>query len=417
MHTEDWRYVKVAPNIFIRGNIYYLIKQVNKKRQRFQLAAKTVGQAVDEAAQLKVRAHKTVNNPFFDARVDHPLGAVLERFFIHKISRGEWRESTKRGYAQIYNNFKKFIGLDRPVTLIRAADLQRWYDQEGRRAKVAPRRKARRGKNIPPPPAVAPLASESRATYWNAIRTFFNWAYQQKIIAEKITAGVVVPRVSATARQEFYDFTARDRIVSAALKQPRAELALVILLGFHAGLRRAEIDHARPEWLDLTRRVIHVRNLPPAEAARLNLDAFATKNGRERSVPMSSAIHKFFSAHAPQAPYLIAPDKRHRGKNRYRYDMRRPVEEFLAAQGGAWRGFHVMRRTFASLLASTGQVTLYEIAKWLGDTITVTEKNYAHLLPLSHRIDAGLQTPAIFDAPTPAAPHPAPAGDTPVAAQ
>jgi hypothetical protein len=84
---------------------------------------------------------------------------------------------------------------------------------------------------------------------------------------------VVIPKVSATARREFYDFTQRDRIVSAALEQPRADLALVKLLGFHAGLRRAEIDHARPEWLDLSRRVIHVRNLPPAEATRLTLAA------------------------------------------------------------------------------------------------------------------------------------------------
>jgi hypothetical protein len=46
----------------------------------------------------------------------------------------------------------------------------------------------------------------------------------------------------------------------------------------------------------------------------------------------------------------------------------------------AWVTPHVMRHTFASLLASQG-VSLYKIAKWLGDTLATTEKHYAHPVP------------------------------------
>jgi site-specific recombinase XerD len=47
---------------------------------------------------------------------------------------------------------------------------------------------------------------------------------------------------------------------------------------------------------------------------------------------------------------------------------------------------HIMRHTFASLLAIKG-VSLYKIANWPGDTLATTEKHYAHLLPTDPDIE------------------------------
>ena len=52
----------------------------------------------------------------------------------------------------------------------------------------------------------------------------------------------------------------------------------------------------------------------------------------------------------------------------------------MAAQKCVWVTPHVMRHTFASLLASRDG-SIYKIAKWLGDGVEVTQKHYAHLLP------------------------------------
>ena len=41
---------------------------------------------------------------------------------------------------------------------------------------------------------------------------------------------------------------------------------------------------------------------------------------------------------------------------------------------------HIMRHTFASLLASAG-VSIYKIAVWLGDDVRVVQQHYAKLLP------------------------------------
>jgi len=81
--------------------------------------------------------------------------------------------------------------------------------------------------------------------------------------------------------------------------------------------------------------------------------------------------------------WCIASEKV-RGKAEYRYDFERPYKTYIdwiakeLEQDLAWVTPHVMRHTFASLLASSG-VSLYKIAKWLGDTPATTEKHYAHL--------------------------------------
>ena len=47
---------------------------------------------------------------------------------------------------------------------------------------------------------------------------------------------------------------------------------------------------------------------------------------------------------------------------------------------------HIMRHTFASLLASSG-VSIYKIAKWLGDDVRVVQRHYAKLLPNDGEIE------------------------------
>jgi integrase len=68
------------------------------------------------------------------------------------------------------------------------------------------------------------------------------------------------------------------------------------------------------------------------------------------------------------------------GKARYRYDFRKPFEEYVRSKELDWVKPHVMRHTFASLLAIAG-VSIFKIAKWLGDDVRVVERHYAHLLP------------------------------------
>lgn len=78
-------------------------------------------------------------------------------------------------------------------------------------------------------------------------------------------------------------------------------------------------------------------------------------------------------------PFLVYPTKV-QGRGRYRYDFRKPFEEYAASKGFRWLKPHIMRHTFASLLAIAG-VSIFKIAQWLGDDVRVVERHYAHLHP------------------------------------
>ena len=47
---------------------------------------------------------------------------------------------------------------------------------------------------------------------------------------------------------------------------------------------------------------------------------------------------------------------------------------------------HVMRHTFASLLVQAG-VSVYKVARWLGDGVEVVEEHYGHLAPKDSDIE------------------------------
>ena len=46
-----------------------------------------------------------------------------------------------------------------------------------------------------------------------------------------------------------------------------------------------------------------------------------------------------------------------------------------------------MRRSFASNLGSRG-ISIYKVARWLGDGVSVVEKSYGYLAPADRDIDA-----------------------------
>ncbi|MCZ6778974.1 MAG: tyrosine-type recombinase/integrase, partial [Acidobacteria bacterium] len=56
-------------------------------------------------------------------------------------------------------------------------------------------------------------------------------------------------------------------------------------------------------------------------------------------------------------------------------------------KGGLW---NVFRHTWATRLAATGKVSIFEISKWMGNSVTICERHYAAYLPGSLEKSAGL---------------------------
>lgn len=242
------------------------------------------------------------------------------------------------------------------------------------------------------------LSSATISAYLARLRAFFTWAVHERLTKENPITGIKMPRDLPTRSERYCTKDERDRLI-ATVPEGRQDLALVMWLGFFAGLRRREIDQARRNWIDLEAGVIHVKITP----------TFAPKSSRGvRAIRISPRLHAFLSAYleAPMRPrkrgqgkevaqapvplpalqphdYLVRPDRKPgrkvktRGKkeNRYRYDARRPFREHAAAQGLPWVAFHTMRHTFATLhaLAGTPMTTL---AKELGDEVETVFRHY-----------------------------------------
>lgn len=255
---------------------------------------------------------------------------------------------------------------------ITTALAQRWFDE-------------RRGKN-----------PHTAAAYLKIVRWWFRWLIERGKLRADPTEPISLPKLPMKHRKVFLMFErARlflDRCEDASLPQlkkkngelrrqhpfhmTRKELKFVIFCALQHGMRKREIIEAVPEWFDLESGLIHITKTA----------TFEPKGRHHRTVPMTDEFRTWLRAeYGLHSPFMLMPKVKH-GLYRYRYDFRAAFENYAAALGESIT-FHDLRRTFGSLLVSRG-VSLYKVAKWLGDTLKVAESTYGHLIAQDEQINA-----------------------------
>ena len=233
-------------------------------------------------------------------------------------------------------------------------DVQHWYDSLKTRKEQ-------------------PITESTAQSYVMMLRGFFRSLIEQKKLRENPAVGVKFAKVRAKARVPFCDRETVDRLITNC---DRMDLKFVLFCGFHAGFRKEEIIEARPQWFHCREGHIHLQRS----------ETWEPKDKEDRTVPLTLAFKSFLETEFKSpGPFMLAPEVE-KGKSRYRWDFRRPFDEYMTSQGTEWISPHVMRHTFASLLASRG-VSIYKIAKWLGDGVEVAQRHYAHLLPKDDDIE------------------------------
>jgi integrase len=113
---------------------------------------------------------------------------------------------------------------------------------------------------------------------------------------------------------------------------------------------------------------------------------FSCKDKEERTIPLTAEFAEFLARWGLRGPFLLRPEKKH-GRNLYRFEPKKPVAAYFAAQGVQCT-IHDMRRTFVSLRLSAG-VSVFKLAKWTGDGVQVLQRHYGHLLADDEDIEAG----------------------------
>ena len=247
----------------------------------------------------------------------------------------------------------------------------------------------------------------SAQRYMNACRSFFRWAADvRRILPRNPFEGIALATIDEPARVTFCDPATVARIFNA---NPPDPFRIIFLLGFHCGMRKGEIIEARRDWFDFDARCVHVQRTA----------TFRPKDREARTIPLTSDAVTFLRPQLqPLAPhdFVLMPEVGH-GRNIYRWDYERPWRTWLNELGLRWVSSHVMRHTFASLLLQRG-VSVYKVAKWMGDRVDVVQKHYGHLTPQDSDIEvltsfSGPTTSALPAAATPPSPpdpppHPAP---------
>jgi integrase len=231
---------------------------------------------------------------------------------------------------------------------------------------------------------------ESIRSHTKNLKAFRRYLIEQGFVRADSLPELSMPDAPPIGRKNYLEQTEVDRVIEsvkpdysanakpetiAKAKQSADDLTFILHCGFNAGLRRKEISETKVDWFDLGKGLLHV----------FSDEDFTTKDKDGRTVPLKESFREFLKTYLPgKAGYVLAPNKR-KGKGAYRYDPNRRVRSHFrkAKVRCTW---HDMRRSFASNLVSKGE-SIYIVAKWLGDGVTVVERSYGHVAPAAGNID------------------------------
>lgn len=341
---------KRLPGVYLRGKVFWYRYSYGGRQHRLSLDTEDEADAIVRAMEIRA-------NPEL-ADINH-LKLEIKDYIRHQFDSGTFTRNSVANRTAVLNKWADHLGATE-VRTITTADLQEWYDGLTNRK-------------------VEPLTDSTAHSYLLMVRGFFNHLVKTNKVRENPAADVEAAKLERSVRREFCDAALTQKLIDECQNR---ELKFVLFCGFQAGLRKEEIIQARPNWFDLDQGLLHI----------VHSAEWKTKDKDERTIPLTKAFNDFLcnemrGPNGLPAPFIIAPNKT-QGRARYRYDFRKPFAEYMAAQKCAWVTPHVMRHTFASLLASKS-VSIYKIAKWLGDGVEVTQKHYAKLLPKDADIEKG----------------------------
>jgi len=341
---------KRVTGVYLRGKIFWYRYSFDGRQHRLSLDT-------DDEAAAVARAMEIRANPEL-ADINH-LKLEIKDYVQHQFNDKIFTRNSVANRTAVLNRWADHLGATE-VRTITTERLQQWYDWL----------KSRKDE---------PLTESTAHSYLLMVRGFFNHLVGEQKVRANPVIGVKTAKLRSSVRREFCDPVLTQKLIDECKDH---ELRFVLFCGFHAGLRKEEIIMARSEWFNLNDGLLHVTQSGD----------WKPKDKEDRTIPLTQAFLNFLRNEmcGPKglpAPFIIAPAKQP-GKGRYRYDFRKPFEIYMAEQKCAWVTPHVMRHTFASLLASRG-VSIYKIAKWLGDGVEVTQKHYAQLLPKDDDIEKG----------------------------
>jgi integrase len=151
-------------------------------------------------------------------------------------------------------------------------------------------------------------------------------------------------------------------LLEAIDRDPNIQAGNFMKMALFTGMRRGELFKLKWEDLDFDRGFIHIRQ---------------PKGGQDQKIPLNPAARDLLTAHPrTDSPYVF-PGR----QGKQRTDINKQVTRIKKAAGlpKDFRALHGLRHTYASMLASSGQVDLYTLQKLLTHASPGMTMRYAHL--------------------------------------
>jgi integrase len=246
-----------------------------------------------------------------------------------------------------------------------------------------------------------PLQPNTALLLMDTVRAIFEAAVDDRIIPRNPLKADSVRRARPRhVRGEVAAWTLGQ--VTAVSGHLPERLRAMAWLGACTGMRQGELFGLSVDNVDFLRRAIRV----DAQVVQLGsgLVFGPVKNRKPRTVPVSRHVVPLLARHVEQFPpaAVTLPWSQRKDKRDGKPETRRLL--FTDGHGGAWRkqtvnrrwragwqsagvpdagranGMHVLRHTAASTWLSHG-LNPAKVADWLGDTVAMVLKTYAHYLP------------------------------------
>jgi len=238
-------------------------------------------------------------------------------------------------------------------------------------------------------PGTKPSDSTQRS-YWTRLQGFFSWLLSQNKIRDNYFVGPEWPEHHRQRLRPGQWLEKEDiRILFSAVRPDGQKITLepevefVLFCGFHAGMRKNEITHAKPDWFDVPRELIKI----PGRDKTVPEIPFKSKTGQDRIAPFSEEFRKFMTSKRGSFmrgnKFCLANTSK---GGRYRYDFRYKFKNYVREMGYPHLTAHGMRHSFVTACLQAGK-TLTKVASFIGDREATVEEVYSHLIPRKGELD------------------------------
>ena len=245
-----------------------------------------------------------------------------------------------------------------------------------------------------------PLKANTALLLIDTVSAIFDAAIDDRMIARNPlkAKSVTKPKYVKTKAVAW----SAEQVQAVAAELP-GRMSAMAWLGAVTGMRQGELFGLAVEDVDFLRRMVHVR----VQVIQLGSGhAFAPiKNENMREVPIAANVVDLLAAHLAQCPAVPVTLPWSQKKERkldgkpvtrslmfadprdsawFKQTVNRQWSRAWLAAGipdrGRHNGMHVLRHTAASRWLSGG-LNIAKVADYLGDTVAVVHKTYAHFMP------------------------------------